>query len=342
MPLPPGKARNLGPVAGTGADGAIPGIGAADLGEIVQLPDGSLVAVFGDSFGGDKVGIGPHYASVAVPVTFDEKGRPQFGAPLTGPAGGPNPLFIPPRRARGTNTLPAGSVLVGAKTYMMAVGTSNLRPDGGSWLVQATSDPAKGWQPIDGSWRPWRRGAPTQISGYLARDQKVYVAATSFDRSQGVGLYRAEPDAFTDRSTWRPYVRHRWGRRGRPAPPISQGLNFGEISMREVDGQVVLVGFNATSGNVEVRVADDPTNIFLEGAVTTIVDHKITPQPYGGYIIPGSTLEHMNIFVSQWNTRSDAHGIPLGAPYNTQHVIANVQPIPPNVKPLPPNVDLLR
>ena len=80
---------------------------------------------------------------------------------------------------------------------MMAVGTSNLRPDGGSWLVQATSDPAKGWQPIDGSWRPWRRGAPTQISGYLARDQKVYVAATSFDRSQGVGLYRAEPDAFT-------------------------------------------------------------------------------------------------------------------------------------------------
>ena len=82
MPLPPGNARNLGPVAGTGADGAITGIGAADLGEIVQLPDGSFVAVFGDSFGGDKVGTGAHYASVAVPVTFDEMGRPQFGEPL--------------------------------------------------------------------------------------------------------------------------------------------------------------------------------------------------------------------------------------------------------------------
>jgi hypothetical protein len=337
MPLPPGNARNFGPVAGTGADRAIPGIGAADLGEIIQLPDGTFVAVFGDSFGGDKVGKGPHYPSVAVPVTFSEKGRPRFGKPLNGPAGSPNPLFIPPLPARGKNTLPAGSVLVGGKTYMMAVGTSDLRPDGGSWLVEATNDPSKGWQPIEGSWRPWirggRRGAPTQISGYLGGDGKVYIAATSFDRSQGISLYRVEPDTFADRSTWRPYVRRRWGRPGRRAEPISHGQNFGEISLREVDGQVVLAGFNATSGNVEVRVAAEPTKIFLDGAVTTIVDHKITPQPYGGYIVPGSTLENLNIFVSQWNTLNDPHGIPVGAPYNTQHVVANVTR---------PNVDLLR
>ena len=331
MPLPPGNARNLGPVAGTGADGAIPGIGAADLGEIVQLPDGSFVAVFGDSFGGDKVGVGPHYPSVAVPVTFDEKGRPRFGEPFNGPAGGPNPLFIPPRPARGKNTLPAGSVVVDGKTYMMAVGTSNLSPDGGSWLVEATSDPAKGWKPIKGSWRP-AGGAPTQISGYLGDDGHVYIAANSFDRSQGVSLYRADPDTFTKRSTWRPYIGHRWGRPGRRASPISQGQKFGEISLRQVDGQVVLAGFNATTGNIEVRVADEPTKIFLEGAVTTIVDHKITPQPYGGYIVPGSTLENLNVFVSQWNTLNDARGIPVGAPYNTQHVVANVKTSRPAVR----------
>ena len=144
MPLPPGNARNLGPVAGTGADGAIPGIGAADLGEIVQLPDGSFVAVFGDSFGGDKVGTGPHYPSVAVPVTFNEKGRPQFGEPLNGPAGGPDPLFIPPPPARGKNTLLAGSVLVDGKTYMMAAGTSNLNPEGvrGWWRPRVTRQKA--------------------------------------------------------------------------------------------------------------------------------------------------------------------------------------------------------
>ena len=326
IPVPPGTARNLGPVAGTGADGAIPGIGAADLGEIVQLPDGSFVAVFGDSFGGDKVGTGPHYASVAVPVTFDELGRPQFGEPCNGPVGTPNPLFIPPAQARGKNTLPAGSVLAGGKTYLMAVGTSNLSPDGGSWLVEATNDPSNGWKPIEGSWRPWRKGAPTQISGYLDKDGKVHIAANSFDRSQGISLYRAEPDTLTDRSMWQPCGRYRWGRPGRAPTAISQGQNFGEISLREVDGKVVLAGFNATTGNVEVRVADELAKIFLEGAVTTIVDHKITPQPYGGYIIPGSTLENLNIFVSQWNTLTDARGIPIGAPYNTQHIIANVKP----------------
>jgi hypothetical protein len=227
-------------------------------------------------------------------------------------------------------------VLVGGQTYMMAVGTSNLRPDGGSWLVEVTSDPSKGWQPIQGSWRPWirgeQRGAPTQISGYLGQDAKVYIAATSFDRSQGISLYRAEPDTVTDRSTWQPHVRHGWGRPGRTPTPISQEQNFGEISLREVDGKVVLAGFNATTGNVEIRVAAELTKIFLEGAVTTIVDHKITPQPYGGYIVPGSTLENMNVFVSQWNTLSDPRGIPVGVPYNTQHVVANVNTLRPGVR----------
>ena len=79
-------------------------------------------------------------------------------------------------------------------------------------------------------------------------------------------------------------------------------------------------------------MADEPTKIFLEGTVTTIVDHKITPQPYGGYIVPGSTLENMNIFVSPWNTLKDTHGIPVGAPYNTQHVVANVNTSRPAVR----------
>ncbi|GAB1811857.1 hypothetical protein [Mycobacterium sp. MUNTM1] len=48
-PLPPGAVRNLGPVAGTGANPGIPGIGAADLGEVVEDGQGHKFAVFGDS-----------------------------------------------------------------------------------------------------------------------------------------------------------------------------------------------------------------------------------------------------------------------------------------------------
>ena len=334
-----GEVRNLGPIAGTGARKGIPGIGAADLGEIVQLPGGSYVAVFGDAFGGGKVGTDPHYPSVAVPVTFDDVGRPHFGAPLTGPRGSPNPLFIPPRQARGMNTLPAGSVQLNGRTFMLVVGTNQLRPQGGSWLVEVTDDPSKGWKPVARSWRPadHANGGQSQISGYQSKDGKVYIVADSFDRSRQVTLYRADPDACANRSAWQPYVRRPdggtgWGAPGQQAVTISD-TNFGELSFREVDGAAVLSGFNVRSGPdgaVEIWVADGPTEVFSKGIMTVVMQQSdpnapnFVPQNYGGYIVPGSTLRFLNIFASQWNTLVDSRGVPFGAPYNTQQVIANV------------------
>jgi len=319
-PLKQGEARDLGPVAGTGANPGIPGIGAADLGEVVELPDGRLVAIFGDSFAGDKVGAGTHYPSVAVPVTFDEQGRPVFGAPLTGPDGSLNVLFPPPPQAAGKNTLPAGSIrMCDGTTYVMATGTSNLKPDGGSWLTQVTNDPSRGWQPTAGSWRA-PGAAPTQISGFQAADGNVYIAADSFDRSQGVTMYRVDPGHVADRSAWQPRTGTGWGTTQQSATPISR-TPFGELSFREVDGHPVPSGFNQGSGNVEVRVANDPTRLF--SSPTTVVAQQsnpqapnFVPQNYGGFILPGSTLDKLNLFVSQWNTT-------VNTPYNTQEFQVN-------------------
>jgi DNA-binding transcriptional LysR family regulator len=319
------KVRNRGPIAGTGADGAIPGIGAADLGEIVALPDGSYVAVFGDAFQGDKVGADPHYASVAVPVTFDDAGRPRFGKPLTGPDGSPRRLFRTPPRARGTNTLPAGSIQVDGKTYLMVVGTADLTPVGGSWLVEVTDRPGhrtKGWKPVDGSWRPanYAAGGQSQISGYQGSDGMVYIVADAFDRSKPITLYRAQPSTCTDRSSWQPCVlrsdgSHRWGTPGQTGDPISgPEQRFGELSFREIDGRAVLSSFNGSQGlnQVEVRVAAGPTEIFTAGRLTVVAQQSdphadnYVLQNYGGYIVPGSTLGHMRTLVSQWNTATNA------------------------------------
>jgi len=77
----------------------------------------------------------------------------------------------------------------------------------------------------------------------------------------------------------------------------------------------VLSYFNASTGNMEVRVADDPTSLDT-APVTTVVQHDDWPdpaeslpppednrlaQPYGGYISPGSTLDELRVFVSQWH-----------------------------------------
>jgi hypothetical protein len=91
------------------------------------------------------------------------------------------------------------------------------------------------------------------------------------------------------------------------------------MSVRQIDGKTVLSYFNAGNGNMEVRVADAPTGLGTAPVTTVVVaadwpewpdpvDRLPPPevnrlaQPYGGYISPGSTLDEVRVFVSQWNT----------------------------------------
>ncbi|WP_308170609.1 DUF4185 domain-containing protein [[Mycobacterium] fortunisiensis] len=269
---------------------------------------------------------------------------------------GPNTLFPLPEEAiaaGANNALPAGSVTVGKDTYMMVVGTNThegLNPKGGSWLVKVTNDPAGGWQPVAGSYEKWTPNGdpgpghapvgtntsspPTQISGYQGTDGKVYIAADAFDRSQGVSMYRVDPADITDRSAWQPYnpAENTWGAAGQPAttaitPP---GQTWGELSFREVDGRPVLAGPNFHDGNpenftVEVHVGDSPTSVI--GANPTVAMSNVpgspnfVPGPYGGYILPGSTLTDLGVFGSQWYQPGNG---PVH--YNVQDVHVNVAP----------------
>ncbi len=53
---------------------------------------------------------------------------------------------------------------------------------------------------------------------------------------------------------------------------------IGEMSIRQIDGKTVLSYFNATTGNMEVRVADDPTGLGT-APVTTVVVAADWPDP---------------------------------------------------------------
>jgi hypothetical protein len=83
---------------------------------------------------------------------------------------------------------------------------------------------------------------------------------------------------------------------------------------------------------MEMRVAYDPTGLGT-APVTTVVFASAWPdpvdslpppevnllaQPYGGYISPGSTLDRVRVFISQWNTM--ARG---GTPYRVIQYAVN-------------------
>lgn len=144
-------------------------------------------------------------------------------------------------------------------------------------------------------------------------------------------MYRADPDQVWDRHSWQPWTGTDWGKAGEVATTTvtDPGSRFGELSFREIGGQPVLSGFNATAGPGAVQLYmggahGNPTEIFTNTPLTVARnDINQTPvsvfQPYGGYILPNSTVNDVNLLVSQWNTDLDF-------PYDVQQVQVNPTP----------------
>ncbi|BBZ42011.1 DUF4185 domain-containing protein [Mycobacterium conspicuum] len=334
-PLARGQVLRIGPTAGTGTPTGDYGIGATDLCEFVDFPT-ELLQVCGDSFAGQGVGFGGWYSPIALHVDTSSVDDPA-GVRYTGVTGISKPLLADPTPP-GTSQLPAGVVEINRHNYLMVTTTKNLEPQN-SRLVLA--EPARaGWQTIAGTRRAasYQGGAQTQISGYYdpiptpdSPSGWVYIVANSFTRRDPVTLYRATPQTFIDRSTWQGWATGPdggWGKKPTPLWPDK----VGEMSVRQIDGKTVLSYFNADTGNMEVRVAIDPTSLG-DAPVTTVVQHDEWPdpaeslpppydnrlaQPYGGYISPGSTLDELRIFVSQWDTRAR-----VSAPYRVIQFAVN-------------------
>lgn len=332
-PLAPGQVIRIGPTAGTGTPTRDYGVGATDLCEFMEFPSG-ILQVCGDSFAGQGVGYGGWFSPIALHVETESIDDPG-GVRYDGVTGTDRPLLADPT-PEGMSQLPAGVVQINRRNYLMVTTVRDLVPQT-SRLVKA--DPAQGnWPTLPASERPasYAEGSQSQISGYYdpiprtdSESGWVYIVANNFDRSAPLVLYRATPEEFEDRSSWQGWSADSgWGHAPTPLWPDA----VGEMSIRQIDGKTVLSYFNATTGNMEMRVADDPTGLGTAPVTTVVVasewpdpaEHLGPPennrlaQPYGGYISPGSTLDEVRVFVSQWNT-----GPRGGSPYRVIQFAVN-------------------
>jgi hypothetical protein len=90
------------------------------------------------------------------------------------------------------------------------------------------------------------------------------------------------------------------------------------MSLRRVQNRWVFSYFESNSGTIRVKVLNSPTDDFKAAPTTTVLRNTSWPsprcsprdgctagtlsQPYGGYIVPGSTLRNLHLVVSHWNT----------------------------------------
>ncbi|CAJ1586646.1 DUF4185 domain-containing protein [[Mycobacterium] wendilense] len=305
------------------------GVTATDLGAVVRADDGKLVAVFGDTFAGRKVGTGDWRSPVILigagdattPIAWER-------------AGGPDPDYARqlrfyihdhgPHWARGgiSTVLPSDLLRVEDKIYLHVIVNRGFphviwteiwssADDGITWehLGETAKFPA---DLHDGHAQLW-------TWDHNPEDGWVYVASTGFQRDKGIILRRVQPAHIGDASKYQAWGRSRgrwsWGPRATVLTPA--GERWGELSMRRLaTGQWVLGGFLASGYALGYRVLAAPTSPLAEAPVQqpisgcswsaeSHVDCRVA-QLYGGYLLPGSRLDRVGgvgLIVSHWNTK---------------------------------------
>ncbi|MER5388667.1 DUF4185 domain-containing protein [Saccharopolyspora sp. NPDC002686] len=293
------------------------GVGGTDLGVTAIAPDGRLVSVFGDTFEQAGVG-GPGWRSPV--VLFGDPATARSGIRWTGSTG-PRSYADQAldyehdsvvRGRRVTTTLPTDVITIGGEMYlhvMVCEGLGNVH-----WTeVHRSTDNGETWHRTDATWPgDLHDGLFQMLTWEQGDDGYVYAFSTGFQRDKGLILQRVPADRIGDPRAW-----EGWGFRdgawawGNP-PTVALTGAFGELCLRRIEGRWLLCCFDAGNYRIDVLDLDHPTSNLYEAARSTVLHgtswqhedhgHGRVAQLYGGYIVPGSTLDDLHLVVSQWNT----------------------------------------
>ncbi|GFG58599.1 hypothetical protein MMUR_27350 [Mycolicibacterium murale] len=334
-PRSPGK---LADVTGPGLTDRW-GAAATDLGASIEAPDGNLVSVFGDTFSGDRVGVGDWRSPVVLIGTGDARRPVRYHR-----AGGPDAGYArqlwhyihddtAPRWTKGgiSTVIPSDLLRVGDTLYLHAI--VNRGFGNAVWTeIWRSDDSGVTWHHLGE-----RAKFPAALHGGHAQlwswdfdpdDGWVYVVSTGFQRNKGIILRRVRPEHLGERTRYSGWgFRHGvWGWGNEPTPITPGGETWGELTLRRLAaGTWVLGGFLSSKYALGYRVISSPVaNMFATEIQMPVLgcgwddeDHtrNRVAQLYGGYLLPNSRVGvpgGVGLMVSQWHTR--AHW-----PYRVMH-----------------------
>jgi N-acetyl-anhydromuramyl-L-alanine amidase AmpD len=318
-PINPGppvdRSRKIRNVTGPGLTDRF-GMAATDLGVMTRTPSGRILAVFGDTFREPWVGGGDWRAPVAL---FSDTKNLDDGLVWNEAAGGDptyaRQLWPYPHHLDGglTTVLPSDVMTIGESIYLHA---SAHFPFGnvGFTEIWKSIDDGHTWFRIGPRWDPHIHGGLAQLWTWdVGDDGWVYVLSTAFriERDRPIILRRVPADRIADPSAYEGwgFGASGWAWRNEPTPVLEGG--FGELCLRRVQNQWVLVVFDNFGYDVDVRVFPDmtsnlyqvPTGAPIRGTAWGQEGDDAVAQLYGPSIVPGSRLDGgFHILLSQWNT----------------------------------------
>ncbi len=288
------------------------GFRAGDLGMMAPVGTGEEFAMlFGDSFT-ISFGQGLWMSPVGVLAKMNEDGFIEIIRPLND-GDRVEPLVTYFRRDMET-LLPSDIINIGGTLYMQAMWNESLHNVTKTEIFKSTNN-GKKWTSVATTSHDYYDGIGDLITWEKGPDGYIYVMSSTFTRSEPVYLSRFRAKDIADRGKWEFYRRStgEWNK-GIAEPILEKNVKAGEMNLRYIDGHWVLVMFNEETLSVEVRISETLERNWDEITPAKIAEHgrwslPQTPvnwsQPYGGYIVPGSTLDNMDIVVSQWNTETN-------------------------------------
>lgn len=297
------KVRDLTGPAQTGAYAAP----WTDLGIPARCPDGSLLYVGGDTFNGGGVG-GPDWRC---PVGLRST---RSDGVINGSVGGSHANGLVPEGhiAIGnghTTAIPSDVFTIGGTMYLHLMRGVIYQTDHSDFWK--SDDNGQTWTYLC-QWPGNQYGGAFQQKTYaVANDGYCYVLSTVFNRSvnSALLLHKVRQDSVGDPSAYVPwgYANGAWGWGNAPTS-IFGNRTWGEICYRAISGRYILSWFDPASYSIKALTFALPTsNLFNAPIQTTVIGcgagqetGNLVRNLYGGFVVPGSTLDNLDLAVSQW------------------------------------------
>lgn len=298
------------------------GMHSTDLGIPVTTPGRGTLFVFGDTFSGPRAGEGDWRSPTGLySRTTDLNGGVKWESAVGGGYG--RQLWgYPHDPGVGNTVLPTDVIRIGDSLFLFATACQPF-PRVIFSEIWRSDDSGESWHLVT-------RGIPADhlggrfqmVTWGLGNNGTVYVYSTGFrgpGNARGIILQRVPADRIHDLGAYDGWGwdggQWRWG----VAPtPILEG-KFGEMCLRPMDGQWVVTFLNEDNPLIEAIVMPTPDadivhtdrrrTLVVNTAWGTEIANRVA-QPYGGYILPGSSLRDFHFAVSQWKTDGPDKGWP--------------------------------
>jgi len=283
----------------------------SDLGIPARCPDGTMLFVGGDTWDGSGVGDGDWRA----PVALRSGNADPNGIHIDGAVGGAHAVGLVGEDHhwvhddKYTTAIPSDVFTVGDTMYMHLMrGVIYETHHSDFWR---STDNGETWEYLC-QWPGDLYGGQFQQKTYaVADDGYCYVLSTVFNRdiASGLLLHRVRQDQLGNPDAYEPWGYDGGWNWGNAPTTINGTRRWGEICFRAMGGKYAFTWFQPDPNSIRAQVFPVPTAdltatqeqvLILPAPRPDAQVANLVSNPYGGFIVPGSSFDDFHIVVSQW------------------------------------------